>query len=117
MTIVVGIPGIQGPPGLNWRNAWSSTATYAQGDGVSYNGASWIALSASVNVPPGNAPLQWSPLIQVAFPNYATFAALQIPTASLLVFVTADETKGGTPTLYFFDASGNRYWMAMVLDS
>lgn len=64
MTIVVGIPGVQGPPGLNWRQAWSSTATYAQGDGVSYNGAAYIALSASQNVIPGTAPLQWSVLVQ-----------------------------------------------------
>jgi len=117
MTIVVGIPGPQGAPGLSWQGAWSSTVTYTQGEGVSYNGAAWIALSSSVNVPPGGAPLQWSLLVQASFPNYADFAALQIPTASILVFVLADETKGGVPSLYFFDASGNRYWMAMVLDS
>jgi len=110
-------PGPDGPPGLSWQGAWSSTATYTQGQGVSYNGAAWIALSSSVNVPPGGAPLQWSLLVQVAFPNYATFAALQIPAVSMNVFVQADETKGGGPSLYFFDASGNRYWVAMVQDA
>lgn len=115
--LVVSTPGPQGPPGLNWRGAWSSTATYAQGDGVSYSGASYIALSASVNAPPGSAPLQWSLLTQVAFPNYATFAALSIPATSINVFVQADETKGGGPSLYFFDATGHRYWVAMVLDT
>ncbi|MGF6963035.1 YD repeat-containing protein [Paraburkholderia sp. WC7.3g] len=65
MAIVqVSTPGPQGPSGLNWRQAWSATATYAQGDGVSYNGASYTALSASVNVVPGTAPMQWSLLVQ-----------------------------------------------------
>ena len=64
MTIVVGIPGVQGPPGLSWQGAWSSTVTYSQGQGVSYNGSSYIALTASLNVAPSAAPLQWSLLVQ-----------------------------------------------------
>lgn len=65
MTIIkTSTPGPQGPPGLNWRGAWSSTATYAQGDGSSNGGAAWVALSPSVNVVPGTAPLQWSLLAQ-----------------------------------------------------
>ncbi|RQR87743.1 MULTISPECIES: carbohydrate-binding protein [unclassified Burkholderia] len=117
MTILIAsTPGPQGPPGLNWRGAWSSTATYAQGDGVTYNGTAYIALSASQNVVPGTAPLQWSVLTQLTFPNFASFAALQIPATSMMVFVAADETKGGGPILYFYDATGKRYWVAAVLD-
>lgn len=59
MPIEIGIPGPQGPSGLNWRLAWSATTTYAIGDGVSYEGASYIALSVSINVIPGTAPDQW----------------------------------------------------------
>lgn len=57
-------PGPDGPPGLNWRGAWSSTATYEQGDGASSGGAAWVALSPNQNVVPGTAPLQWSLLVQ-----------------------------------------------------
>jgi YD repeat-containing protein len=64
MTIVVGIPGPQGAPGLSWQNEWSSIVTYTQGEGVSYDGAAYIALSPSLNVVPGTAPLQWSLLVQ-----------------------------------------------------
>ncbi|MGI4812006.1 MAG: hypothetical protein ACRYG5_06670 [Janthinobacterium lividum] len=117
MTTVIGIPGPQGKPGLNWRETWDPTATYEPGDGVTYNGAAWYCLSQSKNNIPGASPLQWTVVLQVSFPNYATFAALQVPPVSISVFVQADETKGGSPTLYFFDALGNRYWVAMVLDA
>jgi YD repeat-containing protein len=62
MTIVVGIPGVQGPPGtgINVRGAWSSTATYAINDCVTYNGSSYTALTASVGAEPDITPLQWS---------------------------------------------------------
>ncbi|RKR46333.1 hypothetical protein [Paraburkholderia sp. BL17N1] len=58
-----------------------------------------------------------------AFPYFGTFAALATAIAGgkitfpREVFVVADETKGGGPIKYFFDASGNRYWSAMVLDA
>jgi hypothetical protein len=41
-----GPQGPQGPaaPGLNWRGAWSSTATYSQNDAVFYNWNSYVAL-------------------------------------------------------------------------
>jgi hypothetical protein len=58
-----------------------------------------------------------------ASPYFATFAALSAAvtagsiTYPRLVLVVADETKGSAPTLYFYDASGNRYWTAMVLDA
>jgi uncharacterized membrane protein len=65
MTIIkTSTPGPQGPPGLNPRGAWSSDATYVQGDGVSYGGAGYVALSSSINVIPGTAPLQWMLLVQ-----------------------------------------------------
>jgi hypothetical protein len=44
--------GMTSPAGLTWRGAWSSVATYAGRDAVSYNGASYYALQASVNQTP-----------------------------------------------------------------
>lgn len=45
----------------------------------------------------------------------ATFAAL--PASPLGLFlVVADETKGGSPSIYFF-TSTHRYWIAMVQDA
>lgn len=44
-----------------------------------------------------------------------TYASLPASPAGLFL-VLADETKGGTPTIYLFD-SGNRYWVAMVQDA
>jgi hypothetical protein len=120
MTIVVGIPGVQGPPGINWRSTWSSSTTYAAYDGVQYNGSSYIALQANQNVTPGTAPLQWDLVAQAALPSMvvqqvATFASL--PATPLgLYLVLADETKGGTPTIYLFTAS-HRYWVAMIQDA
>lgn len=45
----------------------------------------------------------------------ATFASLPA-TPMGLYLVLADETKGGTPTIYLFTAS-HRYWVAMVQDA
>jgi hypothetical protein len=45
----------------------------------------------------------------------ATFAALP-PSPLGLFLVLADETKGGSPTIYLFTAS-HRYWVAMVQDA
>lgn len=55
-----------------------------------------------------------------ASPYFATFAALTAALAAgqltlpRLVMVTADETKNGTPAMYFIDASGLGYWGAFV---
>jgi YD repeat-containing protein len=64
MVMVIGVPGPQGVPGLNPRGAWSSSTEYSEGDGVSYGGAAYVALSASISVVPGTAPLQWMLLVQ-----------------------------------------------------
>lgn len=45
----------------------------------------------------------------------ATFAALP-PSPVGLFLVLADETKGGSPTIYLF-TSTHRYWVAMVQDA
>ncbi|HEX7906881.1 MAG TPA: hypothetical protein VF534_02145 [Paraburkholderia sp.] len=117
MTIIkTSTPGPQGPPGLSWQNAWSSSVTYTQGQGVTYNGAAYVALSSSVNVVPGTAPLQWSLLASASIVQQVpTFASLPQSPAGLFL-VVADETKGGNPSIYFFNAS-HRYWIAMVQDA
>jgi lysophospholipase L1-like esterase len=56
-----GAPGVltvAGPPGINWRGAWSSSNTYALNDGVSFNGSSYISLISGNTSTPGSA--SWS---------------------------------------------------------
>jgi hypothetical protein len=52
--------GVAGPAGLNWRGEFSGNAAYGVGDGVSYDGASYISLTGGNqgNVPAGSAA-QW----------------------------------------------------------
>jgi hypothetical protein len=47
--------GAQGVPGpsMEWRGAWSSSASYAYRDAVSYGGASYVALLPNSNATPG----------------------------------------------------------------
>ncbi|WP_133663482.1 hypothetical protein [Paraburkholderia sp. BL10I2N1] len=51
----------------------------------------------------------------IAMVTVATFAALPA-TPQGIYLVLADETKGGTPSMYFFTAT-HRYWLAMVQDA
>ena len=63
----VNTPGPVGPAGpagtVNMRGAWSSGATYAQGDMVTYSNAAYLALKASgpdgAAVTPGTDPTTW----------------------------------------------------------
>jgi hypothetical protein len=51
-----GIQGIQGSSAtINWTGEWSSSTSYNENDGVSYNGSSFVALQSSTNVDPSNA--------------------------------------------------------------
>jgi hypothetical protein len=60
-----GAQGPAGPAGLAWRSAWSSTTTYSQTAGVSYNGASYISLiSNNTGNEPDKSPADWSLLAQ-----------------------------------------------------
>lgn len=43
---------ITGPRGLTWRDVWDNATAYVKDDAVSYNGASYIALTANTNVTP-----------------------------------------------------------------
>ena len=62
-----GPTGPMGPSGgsTNWRGAWSSTATYASYDAVSYNGSSYICIvGANTNHEPDTSPTYWQLLAQ-----------------------------------------------------
>lgn len=52
-----GPPGVQGPPGagLTWLGTWSGATLYLAGDGVEYNGSSYIALDTTLNSTPPSA--------------------------------------------------------------
>ena len=45
--------------------------------------------------------------------NAATYAAIPTLTTSCFVFVTADETNGGQPTIYFFNGT-NLNWIPAI---
>lgn len=48
-----GVPGEQGIAGIEWMGTWNSGATYAENDGVFYNGSSWRSkVNANINNPP-----------------------------------------------------------------
>lgn len=59
-----GATGAQGPAGLTWTGAWSSTTAYVVTDAVSYQGSSWIALSANTDVTPSTTSSDWAMLAQ-----------------------------------------------------
>ncbi len=44
--------GPQGERGLNWKDAWSAATNYVPDDAVSFQGSSWRAKQANVNVQP-----------------------------------------------------------------
>ncbi|SDH08771.1 YD repeat-containing protein [Paraburkholderia phenazinium] len=64
MTIVVGIPGPQGAPGLSLQGTYNPNTTYTQGQAVNYEGACWAALQSVQGVTPGTAPLQWMLVVE-----------------------------------------------------
>ena len=46
--------------GINWQGPWVSTNTYNPGDGVSFQGSSYVAVQANTNVPPYSNVLIWN---------------------------------------------------------
>jgi hypothetical protein len=61
---LAGATGPQGPP-VNFRGVWSNATTYALGDAVFFNGASYISLvSGDLSHQPDVSPAQWSLLAQ-----------------------------------------------------
>ncbi|MFZ4575479.1 MAG: hypothetical protein ACOYN0_13865, partial [Phycisphaerales bacterium] len=65
---IQGIPGVQGPigprgpqgpAGLVWTGVWSSLQTYLPDDAVSYNGASYRAISFNFGATPDVNPALW----------------------------------------------------------
>jgi hypothetical protein len=61
-----GPPGPQGAPGvgLNWTGPWNSLTNYAVDDGVEYNGSSYVATAANINLPPDVNPSEWDLIAQ-----------------------------------------------------
>jgi hypothetical protein len=61
-------PVVSGGGGITmtWRGAWSASNAYAKNDGVSYNGSSYIALSAvgPTSTTPNLDPTHWGVLAQ-----------------------------------------------------
>ena len=51
-----GPPGPVGAEGLEWKGAWSSSASYVTDDAVAYNGASYFCINANTNNQPTGLP-------------------------------------------------------------
>lgn len=61
-----GPQGPMGPPGMNWKDAFAMLTTYSKGDGVSYNGSSYISLTdGNTGNQPDISPAFWGLLAQV----------------------------------------------------
>jgi collagen type VII alpha len=58
-----GPAGPQGPP-ITFLGSWSNTLPYSIGSAVSWNGASYIALTANVGQTPDQSPRNWGLLAQ-----------------------------------------------------
>jgi hypothetical protein len=59
-----GQPGEAGAAGMVWQGVWSSGATYAVRDAVSFNGSTYLALVAHSGVTPGTNPATWGLVAQ-----------------------------------------------------
>lgn len=62
--------GEQGPPGVDWKGAWSDSTTYAVDDAVTHDGASYICILAHTNQEPPNATY-WDILASAGVDNDA----------------------------------------------
>jgi hypothetical protein len=60
----IGPTGAQGPVGINFRSGWSSTLHYNLNDAVTFNGATYLAATASDNLQPDLFPAAWTVLAQ-----------------------------------------------------
>lgn len=54
--------------GINWQGAWASTTSYSQGDAVSYQSSSYLAVVANTNVLPPSAA-DWAVLAGAGSPG------------------------------------------------
>ncbi|MHB1584228.1 MAG: hypothetical protein ACYCU7_01320 [Acidimicrobiales bacterium] len=59
LTGPAGPAGPSGPP-VTFEGTWSSTAAYAVGDAVAYQGSSYVALGASTGAQPSSNPAEWA---------------------------------------------------------
>jgi hypothetical protein len=62
---IQGSEGPQGPAGLSWLGPWNDSTSYATHDAVSFNGSSYVAVAANVNVPPDTSA-SWNLLAEAA---------------------------------------------------
>lgn len=115
-----GPPGADGPPGLNWRGAWSSTATYAVDDGVSFNGSSYIAILPSVGETPNPVSSNyWDLLAAQGLPGSSGASAMGVVSSlAQLRTITGSAWAAGTYsavylTSYYANAqpdAGGGHW-------
>jgi hypothetical protein len=109
--------------GINWKGAWTSTATYRSGDAVVHSGASYIAIAASANHAPPNTTY-WDVLAQKGKagaqgqPGVAYFAKQEVngPLPQTLSFTgvpagTAIVNVEGTA----YASAVGRYWVTVNL--
>lgn len=92
-----GSDGLSGE-GLSYRQQWSASTTYTEGDAVTYSGGLWMALQQNTNVVPGSNDEFWQliiPIISTTYPIQSTQPSAQ--TQGDLWFNTQDN-----PTHYTY---------------
>jgi collagen type VII alpha len=75
-----GPTGATGPVGITFRDAWTHDTNYAVNDAVTWNGSTWLALTAGSGHQPDASPQDWTLLAQAggAGPTGATGQAATI---------------------------------------
>jgi hypothetical protein len=77
-TGATGTTGAQGPA-VSFRGGWLVGQSYVVGDAVSFGGASYVALVASVGREPDSSPTQWAVLAQAGLQGAAGVAGAAGP--------------------------------------
>lgn len=115
---------ITGPRGMTWRDAWSNATVYLKDDAVSYNGASFIALTGNTNVTPV-AGATWGSLATrgatglTGMNPRGTYSAgtAYVATDAVLyngsTFVALQATTGNAPPT--LPTTSNAYWQLVAI--
>ena len=94
-----GITGTAGAPGLNFRGTWAANLNYAVNDGVSWQGASWIAVASSMSVAPDSGGGAWSLLAAAGAAGAAGQAGAIGSTGSAATISIGSVTTGADPAV------------------
>jgi len=112
-----GLEGPQGAKGLDWKGAWDSSTNYLKDDAVSYEGSSWIAKRANINVPPQEAD-DWTIIAQKGDPSIGSQSSKFVYVGNNNDGSTIRSTNGSGITRYLLEtqigAAGVEAFVSMI---